>query len=409
MPEKMQLLKREGARLTLLESAICDIVRSAFSGGEAFALPEGLDPSEVYSELQVQAIAGLALLPGGLSDACKDKALVATWLNIDLRRRALFGHLLEVQDEALSVLDAAGIRAVILKGAAAGALYPDPALRSYGDIDLMVLPDDMTRARKVLLGVGYLGEDDEGLSDHHIGLERDGVHLELHWRPNGIPDNAIGLESLFQESFAHLETACVQGHEFPVFPPMVNGVVLLLHVRKHLASGGLGFRQIIDWMLFAKKYLAHEGWAEFSQTLGDEKIERTAKCLTRFCQLYLGLPKDGFEWCFDIDSAICSDLLEHVMLLGNFGMKVVAKTGATALTEIRDPVSLFKYLQRGGRSNWKAARRHAILRPFAWIYQAVRCARIILTREDIAGGVRSDMEEAARRRSLGYEMGLYDR
>lgn len=32
-----------------------------------------------------------------------------------------------------------------------------------------------------------------------------------------------------------------------------------------------------------------------------------------------------------------------------------------------------------------------------------------MTRKDIAGSVRFDMEETARRRNLGSEMGLYDR
>ena len=190
---------------------------------------------------------------------------------------------------------------------------------------------------------------------------------------------------------------------------MVNGVVLLLHARKHLALGGLGFRQVIDWMLFAKAYLAHDGWTEFSELLGDEHVKRTAKCLTRFCQIYLGLPEEGFEWCAEVEPTVCADLLEHVMLLGNFGKKIKGKTGATALSEIRGPVGFFRYLQRGGVCNWKAARKHALLRPFAWVYQAGRCVRLVLTRKDIAGSVRFDMEETARRRNLGSEMGLYDR
>ena len=97
------------------------------------------------------------------------------------------------------------------------------------------------------------------------------------------------------------------------------------------------------------------------------------------------------------------------MLLGNCGKKIKGKTGATWLSGIRGPVGFFRYLQRGGVCNWKAARKHVLLRPFAWVYQAGRCVRVVLTRKDIAGSVRFDMEETARRRNLGSEMGLYDR
>lgn len=394
-----------------MEETICQIIRSAYSSGESVALPAGLDPAAVYAELQQQTIPGLALVPGGLADACGDAALVAKWANLDLKRRVLFAHLLNVQDKTLRVLTDAGVKAVILKGAAAGMLYPDPALRSYGDIDCMVAPDDLGKARSALLAAGFTGEDDEGVSDHHVGLEKDGVHLELHWRPNGIPAGAgkVRLDALFLDALAHTQVATVQGHEFPVFSPMVNGVVLLLHARKHLAHGGLGFRQVIDWMMFARTCLASEGWDEFRCLLDDAQLERTAKCLTRFCQVYLGMPEEGFAWCADIEPSVCAALLEHVMLLGNFGHKTKPKSGATALERVRGPISLFRYLQEGGMSNWKAARTHAVLRPFAWLYQAGRCARAMLTREDSLARIQLDIDEAARRRKLAEEMGLYDR
>ena len=204
----------------MLESTVCQIIRSAFSEDGSLKLPEGLEPSVVYAELQAQAIPGFALLPGGLLDACADNALAAAWFNRDLGRRALFGHLLNVQDEMLSVLEAKGIPTVILKGAAAGMLYPDPGLRSYGDIDFMVSPADFKRARAALVAAGFEDKDDDGVCDHHVGLDKDGVCLELHWEPNGIPQGTPGLKALFQEALGHTEAACVQGHSFPVSPPL---------------------------------------------------------------------------------------------------------------------------------------------------------------------------------------------
>lgn len=213
------LSEQTGKTTTLLESTVCQIIRSAFSEDGSLKLPEGLEPSVVYAELQAQAIPGFALLPGGLLDACADNALAAAWLNHDLGRRALFGHLLDVQDEMLSVLEAKDIPTVILKGAAAGMLYPDPGLRSHGDIDFMVSPADFKRARAALVAAGFEDKDDDGVCDHHVGLDKDGVRLELHWEPNGIPQDTPGLKALFQEALGHTEAACVQGHSFPVFPP----------------------------------------------------------------------------------------------------------------------------------------------------------------------------------------------
>ena len=150
----------------------------------------------------------------------------------------------------------------------------------------------------------------------------------------------------------------------------------MLHARKHLALGGLGFRQVIDWMLFAKAYLAHDGWTEFSELLGDERVKRTAKCLTRFCQVYLGLPEEGFEWCAEVNPTVCADLLEHVMLLGNFGKKIKGKTGATALSGIRGPAGFSGISKEAAYATGKprASMRCCVLSPgctkqggaFAW-------------------------------------------
>lgn len=393
-----------------MDDIVCQIIRAAFSCGGAVVLPEGVEPQAVYAELQAQAIAGLALLPGGLADACADKALIAGWQNRDLRRRALLGHLLDVQDEALAALAETGIAVVILKGTVASMYYPDPALRSYGDIDLMVAPADLTRARAVLIESGFAGEDDEGVCDHHVGLEKGGIHLELHWRPNGIPrgDSENRLVSLFEQGLSCTHEENVLGHAFPAFDTMLNGAVLLLHARRHLAYGGLGFRQIIDWMLFARAYLAGQDWVELTALLGDAQLERCAKCLTRFCQVYLGMPQEGFEWCADVEDAVCADLLEHVMLLGNFGHKQTQKSGATALARARNPLEFLRNLQEGGMSNWKAARQHTALRPFAWFYQGCRYVRLALARPEAAASLRHDFDDAARRRKLGEEMGLYD-
>lgn len=211
------LSEQTGKTTTLLESTVCQIIRSAFSEDGSLKLPEGLEPSVVYAELQAQAIPGFALLPGGLLDACADNALAAAWLNHDLGRRALFGHLLDVH-EMLSVLEAKGIPTVILKGAAAGILYPDPGLRSYGDIDFMVSPADFKRARAALVAAGFEGKDDDGVCDHHVGLDKDGVRLELHWEPNGIPQGTPGRPCSRKRSDTRKQLAC-RGTASPCSPP----------------------------------------------------------------------------------------------------------------------------------------------------------------------------------------------
>jgi hypothetical protein len=48
---------------------------------------------------------------------------------------------------------------------------------------------------------------------------------------------------------------------------------------------------------------------------------------------------------------------------------------------ISDVPSLFITLQKRGLENWKLTKKHAFLKPFAWIYQICRCIHQGLTRE----------------------------
>lgn len=59
---------------------------------------------------------------------------------------------------ALAAFDQEGIEALVLKGGALmHLLYPDPALRPMSDLDLLVRPADMPRARAVLADLGFIG------------------------------------------------------------------------------------------------------------------------------------------------------------------------------------------------------------------------------------------------------------
>jgi len=94
------------------------------------------------------------------------------------------------------IFSAAGISSLPLKGVALSQeLYGDPCMRSSGDLDILLLPDDMEKAEEHLTRLGYrnlLGLHRMGESQqrhiiktfHHHEYMNDarGVLVELHWR-----------------------------------------------------------------------------------------------------------------------------------------------------------------------------------------------------------------------------------
>lgn len=93
--------------------------------------------------------------------------------------------------EVLARLDAAGVDAMVLKGAAlAITVYDDPALRPMVDLDLLVHPQDRLPAMRALEAAGFLAAISEprpGLTMAHesqILMRKEGhpgAMLELHW------------------------------------------------------------------------------------------------------------------------------------------------------------------------------------------------------------------------------------
>ena len=70
---------------------------------------------------------------------------------------AVASHLLRERqlDQVLEALDGAGVPVVLLKGAALSlSVYPDPALRTMGDLDLWVPRDRLDTARAALNAIG---------------------------------------------------------------------------------------------------------------------------------------------------------------------------------------------------------------------------------------------------------------
>lgn len=133
-------------------------------------------------------------LEGHLADAVVSRALPASDRQIDevaAAHQAAMWQVLRLERrliEAVDVLDAAGLDSRVLKGSAYAHLcYPNPALRVFGDIDLLVRTDAFDDAVAVLDAAGFRrrwAQPRPGF-DRRFGKGAtldgpDGVELDLH-------------------------------------------------------------------------------------------------------------------------------------------------------------------------------------------------------------------------------------
>jgi hypothetical protein len=145
--------------------------------------------------------------------------------------------------EALDAFDAVPIRALLLKGVAlARLLYDEEHRRGYSDVDILVGPEDVGAARRVLVELGYMnmtahrGVDDVAGAVHaDTWIRRDEeigpLLVDLHFRVPGVQAPA---EIAWDVLNSHTETIDVSGREAVVLAR--EG--LALHVALHAAQHG---------------------------------------------------------------------------------------------------------------------------------------------------------------------------
>ena len=286
--------------MTPAESALLSLLCASLHGLSA-KVPADTDWDGVLAEANAQAVS--ALTAEGLPEEQQ-----TAWRDAKYARIANFVRYAMTQDELCRLLAAHDVKAVIVKGSAAAIYYPQPALRTMGDIDLVVLPEHYSRAKECLLEAGYRLSGAE--ADRHIAFKKDGVMIELHHR---FSYDDLNIEDYIHSGIQSAERGTVEGHVFPILPRLANGLVLLAHMRSHIRVG-LGLRQMIDWMMYVERELDDVFWAsEFQAAAKAKKLDVLAITATRLCQKYLGLP-ERITWCAEADEALCKVLLESLRL-----------------------------------------------------------------------------------------------
>lgn len=321
-------------------------------------------------ELKVQTVEGLTALS------------FPTGNKVKYQMTAEYVWMINEQNAVLKTLQSADIPVAVIKGTAAGVYYPNPLLRTYGDIDLLVTPANYQRAISILSQNGYRQEREIGIA--HTAFYRGKYIIELHrtlpmleYISQGAYISQYIVSGLANVEYVNLkQPSCA----FPMLPWKQNGLILIWHIREHLYNG-LGLRHIIDWMMFANQCLRTEDkFIDFRVILEESGLYNLAKIVTKMCMMYLGL-KGDFAWCKDAKDDLCEKLMSYVFDQGNFGHKRGDDKVARVLSRYNKPLSFLKGMQIKGAQEWKAARKYRVLRPFAWIYIGISGVKLVFTRE----------------------------
>ena len=381
------------------ERIIIDILKVGIAKEPLIIDWDDIDLEEVHHELGMQAISPMAFKWLDQS-VITDQKLRGSWIDEILITIYSWNAMLHEQDKLVNLLNRSGFKFVIMKGFANAALYPKPELRMSGDIDFLVEWDKYEEVYKLLLQNGYelVGEKDD--KKHHVALKKNSIMYELHRQPGGTRRKQWWQVDFFQKGLQQAECITLKGYTFPTFSVLHNGIMLLVHTRAHFASG-IGLRHLLDWLMYADKYLTDEFWNTEMKPIAEKfKVDELAAAMSRCGQLYFGLLQ-GRSWCDYIDDIFCENIITYMLKQGDFGKKAIfSDAQVKVIAESEGLGELFRRINRSAEYSMPIIKKYPILRPIGWIYQVGRYAHNATTKNHSMEDFKKDIAEGNERREF---------
>jgi hypothetical protein len=218
-----------------------------------------------------------------------------------------------------------GIPVVLVKGQSLAPDYPDPERRQPGDIDLLLLSSSYEAAKAILLpkATKVLEEDAE---TWHQGMRFNSVEVEIHGSISTLMSRKLDrkLVALLEEQFreGNFPTVAIGGAKIPVLEAGFNAVYIFVHFLQHYWSGGVGLRQLIDWMTFVSVHKREIHPVILEKRLEDLGLLQVWKVFTGFAQEFLGCPPEKLPLAAAPDSGKNARIWRYIRRCGNFGKNV---------------------------------------------------------------------------------------
>ena len=312
---------------------------------------------------------------------------------------------------------------VAMKGLASAMYYPEPNLRSMGDVDFLVAKENVSQAGKLLESIGFAvdhGEEDDGI---HIAYTRPPMSIwELHHSVNGIPNNDVGelIQAEMDKAISTDETVEVDGSTCCLPDKLHHGLIMLLHTASHLTSEGVGLRHLCDWVVFVSALSDAEFREIFEKKLKSFGLWRFAQVLTLLGIHYLGAPKR--VWALEaieshkVDDATLEGLMNDILSGGNFGFKDMNRYREIKYISDRSEGTVgkrgilrqgFKTMNDKVRRDYKALGKHKALLPVGYLAEGGKYLGLLLTGKRKSTGTKQMFKEAAERKRIYSSLNLF--
>ena len=301
-----------------------------FCIGSAKEIPDSLkeaDWKELYRIAQKQALLGVLFygirrLPKELA---AEQKLLMQWMAMAEMIRKQNIKLFQDSVKVCKNFENVGFANCILKGQGNALLYPDPYMRTPGDIDIY-----LSGGRKKIMKYVDRVCPNQVMRYHHVDFPVMKTAIEVHFTPSYMfcPIHNRRMQKWFEEVMgeqcAHRVSLPDGYGEIHVPTASFNVIYILSHLYRHIFTEGIGLRQLLDYyfVLISDDLLVISD----DLLLIRDRVQKELKHLGlwKFAQAVMFVVKEVFGLSEDrmiapMDEKEGRFLLDEIMRGGNFG------------------------------------------------------------------------------------------
>lgn len=225
-------------------------------------------------------------------------------------------HAIHLQTEKSAIFSSfakANIPFVPIKGAVLASYYPEPALRTMGDLDLLIHPEDRDSTRDILKSLGYSvtrwSEREWDYAKHlvHLELQADLLH--------GSATKDSSIRDYINDYWPHVRPVN-DGSELALELEF-HLLYLIAHIAKHLRSAGVGLRQFFDLSVLTEYPGFQINWELFREEAEAARLWEFSKSCFTLCHRWFGSPQVLPD--ADFSEEFFESVTNHVFNNGVFG------------------------------------------------------------------------------------------
>lgn len=253
---------------------------------------------------------------------------------------------------------------IAVKGPIVKRYYPDPDLRTMGDIDLVIHKKYIPHACQVMKSLDF--EECIGSVDEYK-FERKNMCIELH---EDLTSADFGTGIDYKEEMQYIFD-CIKNPDSYIqeLTDECHLVYLILHIAHHLIGSGCGVRQILDIALAIKH--CDIDIKSVLDKFESFRLTELAHLIFYLCDKWFGVRCEDY----DIDKELYEFMAEHILTGGVFGFDADREDNKY----VRDSMQQNKlsFLLSRAFPNIKQMRasivwfrnKPAVLLPIAWVYR----------------------------------------